>query len=555
MNRLKHVLTAVIILTLWVGCGKKVDVALSESNIAFAPQGATAEVALTSNGDWSVDAYPEWLTVSPTSGKGDATLTLTAAANESEATRTGEVRVTTKDNSATLTVTQESGPSYSISVNPTAIEASAQGGTYEVTVTATCEWTVNTAASWLHCQPASGNGNATVTVTVDPNEGDTSAREADIIFAGAESTLAPLHVTQLAPIMANISVTPSMIEFEYAGGTQQVTVNSDAEWTAACDAEWITLSATTGSGETHLEVTVTENPAVVQGRSAQVTFRLATGEAALLLVRQEGAPDPHFLEVNPVGFHFGKEGGTSEIAIGCDTDWTANIDCDWASLSTTSGTGNGTLTLTVAPNPIGDPRFVEFKVVSGLLSQVLTVTQDAGDEPLVATFVPDTLYPSYTGGFEHLELLSNTSWYLETENGWITLITSSGEGDASFNIVIDNNNNPDERIGYLYAKHNGQILGTLVVVQEGKPNIFETDMTLIEARIEGGDFTIHLTSNQSWTLNSDVTWISCSPESGLSSSDIIVTVQPASSPRPRTGHIKIVGATGAMINVTVEQNP
>ena len=461
-------MTAFILLTLMVGCGKKVDVALSESNVSLAPEGATVEVSLTSNGDWSVDTHPEWLSVSPASGKGDATLSLTAPAYEGEEARSGEVRVTTKDNSATLTVTQEPLPvviTYYITVNPTDLQADSEGGTYEVTVSSNDEWTVSTTAEWVHCEPASGNGDATVTLTVDPNQGDVSER------------------------------------------------------------------------------------------GAEVTFLTLSDESASLQIVQEGSiPEPHFLVVSPTGFGFAKEGGNAEVTISCDTDWTVDLECEWASLSANSGTGNGTLTLTVDPNPIGMPRSIEFKVISEPLSQVITVSQEAGDEPLVVTFEPDTLFPTYEGGFQHLDLFSNTSWQLETTSGWITLLTTSGYGDASFNIVVDGNNNPEGRTGYINARHNGQLLGTIVVAQEGKPDTFETDITEISAGTEGGEFTIHLTSYQSWTLNCGEDWITCRPDSGLGSSDILVVVQPSGSPRPRTGHIKIVGSTGAAIVVTVEQN-
>jgi len=556
MNRTKHVLTVIIMLAVLVGCGKKVDVALSESSVSFAPEGATVEVALTSNGDWSVDAYPEWLTVNPVSGKGDATLTLTAPVNEGEEMRSGEVRVTTKDNAASLAVTQEPRPiiSYFITVNPTAIEVDENGGVYEVTVTANCEWTVNGNVSWIHCEPASGNENGTVIVSIDPIEGDVSNRETDIIFSGAENTLVPVHVTQSSPESVFISVAPDIIAFEYVGGTDYANVFSNSEWTVACDAEWITLSEISGSGDANISVTAMENPLAFEARTAEIQFLTETGEMALLMVKQEGAPDPHFLEVSPTEFFFSKEGGSAEIAISCDTEWETQLQSDWASLSAQGGTGNGTIILTVSANTLSSTRTLDFRINSGYLSRVLSVSQEAGDDPVVAYFEVDTVYPSYNGGFQHVDLIANISWQLESTVDWITLLNTSGEGNASFDIIVDLNSSPDPRIGYLNVMHDGQLVCRLVVVQEGKPNIFETNLTELEVSSEGGDYTIQLLANQSWTLNSDVDWIRCTPEGGLSDCAIVVSVDPLPSPRPRTGHIKIVGSTEAMIVVTVNQH-
>ena len=128
MNKMRCFLAAIVALVVMAGCGKKVDVAWGISSLNIAPEGESVEVALTSNGDWTIDAYPDWLTVSPTSGNGDATITLVAPLNDSDATRSDEVRVTTKDNTATLKVAQEAMEQDYISVSPDAIECEAEGG-------------------------------------------------------------------------------------------------------------------------------------------------------------------------------------------------------------------------------------------------------------------------------------------------------------------------------------------------------------------------------------------------------------------------------------------
>lgn len=554
MMKINHLLNAIIVLFVMVGCGKKVDVAFTESNVSFGSEGGSVETALTSNGEWSVDAYPEWLSVNPTSGKGNATLTLTAVANESESERSGEVRVTTKDNAATLAVTQEPRTVSFITVSPTDIESDENGGTYELEVTANCEWALSTTAEWIHCEPASGEGNGTVLVSIAPISGDVSNRETDIVFSGVDNTLIPVHVLQHAPISVYINVAPNIIAFEYNGGTQTANVYSNGDWTVTFDADWITLSEISGSGDASILVTAMENPSAFEARIAEIQFLTETGEMALLEVKQEGAPDPHFLEVSPTEFFFSKEGGSAEIAISCDTEWETQLQSDWASLSVQGGTGNGTIILTVSANTLSSTRTIDFRINSGYLSRVLSVSQEAGDDPVVAYFEVDTVYPSYNGGFQHVDLIANISWQLESTVDWISLLNTSGEGNASLDIIIDLNSSPDPRIGYLNVKHDEQLMCRLVVVQEGKPNIFETDLTELEVSSDGGDYTIHLSANQSWTLNSDVDWIRCTPENGLSDCAIVVTVSSLPSPRPRTGHIKIVGSTGAMIVVTVSQH-
>lgn len=547
-------MAALIVLAVCAGCGKKVDVAFTATNVAIDPEGATVEAALTSNGEWSVDTYPEWLTISPTSGKGDATLTLTAPANNSEETRSGEVRVKTKDNSATLTVTQEPREKNSISVSPIDKNVDFEGGMFEIVVTANCEWTVTTAVDWISYEPTSGMGNGTVVVTVEPMMGDFAQREAHLFFNGSENELVSVHVTQYAQLIIPINISPELMSFDYLGGEQTLSVGCEGSWTASCDADWITIGSNSGSGNTEMAVIVAENTEIMVERTAHVSFSSETGAMAVLVVKQEGAPDPHYLEVTPQTLNFEKEGGEADIHISCDADWEVDMSCAWATLSATSGSNDGVITLSVEPNIINEQRATLLIIKSLGLTQRVNVSQAAGDVQSQVTISPDTLYAPYTGGLQHVSITANTNWRLATSDPWITLLTSTGTGDAELDFAVDMNTSETERVGNVRIVHGLQTMGNVVVIQEGRPNIFETDITEIEAHPEGGEYTIQLTANQSWTLNWDVEWMDCFPQNGTGSSTIVVNIRPMESTRPRTGHIKIVGSTEAQIIITVNQH-
>ena len=117
-----------------VSCGKKVDVNLSPSSVDFTPDGGEVEIALTSNGDWQVEANYDWLSVAPTSGNGNATLVVTAAPNDGDQTREAQVKVTTKDNEALLAVTQDFNPEPFLRVEPSQIICDRLGGMFDVTL-------------------------------------------------------------------------------------------------------------------------------------------------------------------------------------------------------------------------------------------------------------------------------------------------------------------------------------------------------------------------------------------------------------------------------------
>lgn len=554
MKKINYLLFVVALAMSFVGCRKPVEVSFDTTTQEINAQGGTVEIVLKSNGDWTINPTAEWIAVSPMSGKGDATLTLTVEANTTGEDRSTQIKATTKDNTATLNLTQGAQspqPQYYLNVSPKNYRCGGAGGEFTVEISSNLDWIVTT-PQWITCSVMEGFDDATVTLTISPIEDEKiEMREADVLF---ESSLASdkVHVVQTVDPIMGIEIMPKNLEFVCTGETKIIAVFTEDAWTASMDVDWVTLSQTEGQGDAEIRVTLGENPNYEQ-RQTTVLFTTAGGAQAMLGIRQEASPNPHFLEVTPLEFQFEKEGGEREISINCDTGWEFDMACDWLSISQQTGTGNATVVLTAQPNILTEPRTNVFFIKSGNLYYELFVTQAPGDTPLMAEFDADTVFVVYTGGLQSLSLTSNTTWQLQASS-WITLITSSGEGDAVFDIAVDSNTDPNNRIGFVSAAHNGQEMANIIVVQEGKPNILETDKTELDVRPEGGSYEIQVTSNQSWAVNADVNWIHYEPQSGFGNKILTVTVDPMMGARPRTGHIKLSGETGSLVIITVNQH-
>ena len=554
MKKINYLLIVVALAMSFVGCRKPVEVSFDTTTQAIDAQGGSVEIVLKSNGDWTINPTAEWIAVSPMSGKGDATLTLTVEANTTGEDRSTQIKAITKDNTATLNLTQGAQspqPQYYLNVSPKNYRCGGAGGEFTVEISSNLDWIVTT-PQWITCSVMEGFDDATVTLTISPIEDEKiEMREADVLF---ESSLASdkVHVVQTVDPIMGIEIMPKNLEFVCTGETKIIAVFTEDAWTASMDVDWVTLSQTEGQGDAEIRVTLGENPGYEQ-RQTTVLFTTAGGAQAMLGIRQEASPNPHFLEVSPLEFQFEKEGGEREISVNCDTGWEFDMACDWLSLSQQSGIGNATVVLTAQPNLLTEPRTNAFFIKSGNLYYEFSVTQAPGDTPLMVEFDADTVFVVYTGGLQSLSLASNTTWQLQASS-WITLITSSGEGDAEFDIAVDSNTDPNNRIGFVSAVHNGQEMANIIVVQEGKPNILETDITELDVRPEGGSYEIQVTSNQSWAVNADVNWIHYEPQSGFGNKILTVTVDPMMGARPRTGHIKLSGETGSLVIITVNQH-
>ena len=551
MKKLKCLLLVAAVVVSLIGCRKPVEVSFDSTTQELAAQGGTIEIALKSNGEWTIESTAEWIVVTPITGNGDATLTFVYEPNTTGQPRIAEVKASTKDNTASLTLTQVA-PQYYVNLTPKDIQCGSDGGEFTVEVSSNIEWTVSL-PPWITSSVTEGSNDATLTLTVAAMSEVVfvNSRSGEVIVAGPDAS-DQVNVVQTSDPILSITVEPRTLEFVCTGETKALNVTTEDAWTASVEVGWITLSQTEGDGDMQIEVTVNENPAYVT-RQAVVVFTTQGGQSAELSVMQEATPDPHFLVVTPRDFQFGKEGGEREVSVDCDTDWEFSLNCDWLSVSPQSGTGSMTVVLTAEPNTVEEPRMVEFYAKSGHLYSELIVSQEAGDESLSASFDVDTLNFSYIGGLQTLQLTSNTSWQLQASE-WITLLTSSGDGDATFDIIVDGNSNPEDRIGFVNVMHGSQLLGTLVVVQEGRLDILEVDITEMDVRPEGGEFTVHVTSNLSWTVNIDVDWLHCDVMSGFGNKDIVVTVDPMSGLRPRTGRIKLGGSGGSEVTITVTQH-
>lgn len=555
MKSFKNSCIVAVALLLLVGCGKKIDVVFPVNTFTVAPEGEEIMVALNSNGEWTVDATPEWIQVSPNSGNGDATLTLTVGPNRETESRTGEVRVSSKDNSASLTVNQDA-LGFFIDVNPNRLEFDQQGGSSDVTVSSNVEWTIISVPEWITCQASEETDFVTVAVgeLTDPS---ISIRSGEVVF-GNDEVQATLAVLQHSGSQSYISILPETLLMRYEGETKEVSLFCGESWTAEIDGnpDWITLSPMTGEGDADILVTVTENPYYTV-REVPVVFTSASGLISKLVVTQEATPNPHFLEVNPDSFSFGKQGGEAVMHVSCDKEWSVRVDSDWASVSETEGNGDADVNVVVAPNVFSEPRSCEVIVESDGLLRRINVNQEPGDELLYVNMSPDTLYVSNAGGGTSFEIASNTTWNLTVESlgSWLILTSgTSGEGDALIGLVVDYNPTSSIRTGIVKAFHNGELMDEIVVVQEAKQGVLEVSMTEINATAEAEKFFVDLEANQHWTISTDALWVKCTPDNGNGNEQIVVAVDPMPiGQNSRSAHIQIVGELGNIVVITVNQ--
>jgi hypothetical protein len=289
---------------------------------------------------WSVTGAPAWVTVSAGSGSGNGSFRVSVQSNSGPA-RSATLNVGT----TSLSITQAAAVACSYSVTPGNVSVTAAGGAKPIGVaTGTgCAWSVTGAPPWVTLSKTSGTGNGTFTVSVQSNSG------------AARSTT--LHIEDATLLISQdgactFSLGSSTYNPTASGGSTQVAVTGTpgCAWTTTNAPAWIGVTGGSGTGNG----TVTLNVQANTGASRTATLTIA---GAPFVVTQAAVACS--FDVSPLLISANADGGTKKIQVttASNCSWTASvIDGDWLHLSTSGGTGSGSVNVVVDKNRSGSVR-------------------------------------------------------------------------------------------------------------------------------------------------------------------------------------------------------
>ena len=515
---------------------------LTPTTINFPATSSSETLSVTANQPWTATTSDVWLTLSNTSGEGDATLSLTAEENTSITSRTGTVTFQTGATTYTVSVTQE-GATPVFEVTPTSLSYSASGGSETVTITSNQSWTATTSDAWLSISEAAGEGNATLTITAEENT-SIAERTGKVTFSAGGKTYT-VSITQKGadPIL---NVTPESLSFSAEGGNKSISVTSNSSWTASSSDAWLTLSNDSGEGDATLTMTAQENTSIAN-RTASVTIK-GEGGTFTINVTQEGAI-PLF-DVTPTLRSFTAEGGSTPINVSSNQTWTASVSADWITLSAMEGTGNATLSLTVEANTSIAERTGTVIFSAGGKTYTVSITQKGATPILRVT--PESLSFTAEGGNNSISVTSNSSWTATSSDAWLTLSINSGEGDATLTLMAEENTSTSSRTASVTFKGKDTSF-TVNVTQEGASPAFSVTPTTLSFTSSGGSQSVSIKSNQTWTASFDVSWLSLSTASGTGDATVSITAQANTYTDNRAGTVTFTSG-GKTYTVTVIQD-
>ena len=301
------------------------------ATVEFAGTETESSFQIDSNGAWEISGMPDWFTVDPTSGVGNATVRIRAiGANPySYEARTAQITIKSDNKTNTLVITQKASP-FSMTVDfgsdddtgTLAFGKDDSNVAKTFTVTSNCNWQLGVDASaydkWFTVSPPSGGvGSTTVTVTNKMKNNTEEPFSVDLVVEPdntvPNATSQLVHVSQKG-IETSFSLDMDQANVKAIGGSFEFKVqdaDNNSRWEAQILSDisgWIRMSkegetagqtrlSGTGAATIKVEYDITNQQAARTARIV-VSKTYDSNFSKTLAVSQAGANAPNIPDAN-----------------------------------------------------------------------------------------------------------------------------------------------------------------------------------------------------------------------------------------------------------------
>ena len=181
-------------------------------------------------------------------------------------------------------------------------------------------------AEWLSVTPEFGINDSTLTANYEENT--TSAQRIGKITVTGGGKTKTVTVTQSAAAFT-LTVTPSNQSVTNASGSTEFAVQSNTSWTVGDDADWLTVSPISYTGNGTLTAAYQENTTTAQ-RIGKITV---TGGGITRTVTVTQSATSFTLAVSPSNQSVTNASGSTEFTVESNTSWTVSDDAEWLTVN------------------------------------------------------------------------------------------------------------------------------------------------------------------------------------------------------------------------------
>ena len=243
-------------------------------------------------------------------------------------------------------------------------------------------------------------------------------------------------------------------------------------------------------------------------------------------------PDTTFVSAEPDSLNFSYDGGERPVVISSSSSWTLSGNASWCSPSVKSGEDGDTVTFkatAISKNAAGE-RSTSFTLSCGDSTATIKITQSPRPEFYVSA-EPNSLNFKNLGGERSLVVSSSGTWELSGECEWCTPSVRSGEnGQAIIFTAKAISNTATEDRNTSFTLSCGDATAKITITQLTYQNSYyvSTEPDSLTFKPSGGEFSVKVTSSDTWELSGECDWCTPSAKNGIDGDPITFTALPQS---------------------------
>lgn len=360
---------------------------VSNKDITVKAEATSASFTIEANKAWTIVSDNGTFVPSPSSGEGDATVTVSFPANTEDAEKVAHLTITCGDKSVVVTITQRS-----VNAEPTDTVTAVVSAEDDTDVE--INEAIVAALSTRGCIVTDGKTNVYVYANAVPSAkiGDmVSVKGKKTTYYGLPEITGPTITVVSSgnevPRTAVVELGPSNIDSYDSSAADYLCVVG----TLKKDGNYWKVFPDGAARYASPDYMISDiNPSALENQQVKLygyfnTIHSANNYVKVIATEIVPADDNvKYLTVSPESLKTGAEGGDLSVTVSSNQAWTASAQAAFLSVSPASGQGNGTVKVTVAANPDEADRTGTI-VVKGADGTSVEITVSQGAKPAEGT--------------------------------------------------------------------------------------------------------------------------------------------------------------------------
>ena len=508
--------------------------------------GGTVTLHFTSTADWKATVgnvrASSWITVSPTSGKaGEASVTISVAANDGTDERTASVFLDCGDSRETIVVSQKQKDALIVSRQ--SYELSAGESLIEVEVEANVTFEVEVSDTWIEHISTRSLEKSVLSFRILANDGY-EKRSGSILVRSGELQ-ETVRIYQEGKEKEVLLLSEDMVEVGALGGTVDVQLQSSVSYICKPVTEYTWVSEITSRAvSTHtLHFAVQPND-TYDMREARFVFIDETESISDTLTIRQYAADEILVPSDPIICE--PESGTFSFEVSANISYDVTTDVSWLKQVVGRGMERSTLHFSVEENTGSAMREGNIILSGNGVERTVKVMQKGKEEApyLIVSQEHFNILPE--GGTVRFTVKANVPYRVNTDADWMVQAVSGSSDEIVFTVSANESTSSREAT-ITVTSEDGNLVRTVQVVQEGEAVYLDVSPSFLSLTSSSQTISLQVETNTRYRLSSDASWLVCDMTGLGNWSNPSFTVSANESTSSREATITVTSEDGNLV--------